>query len=62
MTTLSKLEALARIANAASTLGLIEALNAWVAAGYGPVPGWALDVQIKRNPVTLEEVKRNWKK
>ena len=55
---LSKLEALARIVNAASNLGLIDALDAWHRAGYGPVPGWALDMQIKRNPPTWAEYKR----
>ena len=56
---MSKLELLARIATAHSGPHLIAALNAWTAAGYGPVPGWAIDTQIKQNPPTWDDYRRN---
>jgi hypothetical protein len=54
----ARLDLLARITTAHSGPHLVAALNAWHRAGYGAVPGWALDVQIKRNPPTPEDVRR----
>lgn len=54
----AKLDLLARIVTATSGPHLRAALNAWTAAGYGAVPGWALDAQMKHNPPTWEELRR----
>jgi hypothetical protein len=56
---MSKLELLARIATARTSAHFRAALNAWHVAGYGPVPGWAIDSQIKQNPPTLDDYRRN---
>jgi hypothetical protein len=54
----AKLTLLARLATAPTTAHFKAALNAWHDARYGPVPGWALDVQIRKNPPTWEDLRR----
>jgi hypothetical protein len=56
---MSKLELLARISTARTASHFRAALNAWTAAGYGPVPTWALDAYFKHDPPTLDDYRRN---